>query len=155
MFDIFVYLFENYVHAGACPESDQLARKLSAAGFEDEDISEALEWLNGLRETASAASVVAAPSEDSIRVYAPEEEARIDTECRGFLLFLENAGVLEAPTRELIIERALALSSFNLNLHRLKVIVLMVLWQQDRALDTLILDELLADEDDEDYTAFQ
>ena len=33
MFDILVYLFESYIHADACPESDQLARKLSAAGF--------------------------------------------------------------------------------------------------------------------------
>ncbi len=155
MFDILVYLFENYVHAGACPESDQLARKLSAAGFEDEDISEALEWLSGLREPSAAASVIAAPHEGSIRLYAAEEEARIDAGCRGFLLFLENAGVLDAATRELIIERSLALSSFNLNLHRLKVIVLMVLWQKDHPLDTLILDELLAEEDDEETFAFQ
>lgn len=155
MFDIFVYLFENYVHAGACPESDQLARKLSAAGFDDEDISEALQWINGLRETARSAWVIAAPGEQSVRVYAPEEEACIDIECRGFLFFLENAGVLDASTRELIIECALALSNVRLNLHRLKVIVLMVLWQQDQTLDTLILNELLADEDDEDATVFQ
>mgnify|MGYP001770310173 CR=1 FL=1 len=52
MFDILVYLFESYIHADACPESDQLARKLAAAGFEDEEISEALEWLAGLRRVA-------------------------------------------------------------------------------------------------------
>lgn len=155
MFDILVYLFENYVHAGACPESDQLARKLSAAGFEDDDISEALEWLSGLREPSERASVFATPREGSIRLYAADEEARIDADCRGFLLFLENAKVLDATTRELIIERAMALSSLNLNLHRLKVIVLMVLWQQDHPLDTLILDELLTEEDDEDTFAFQ
>ena len=50
MFDILVYLFENYVHADACPEPAQLARKLTAAGFEEEEISEALDWLSGLRQ---------------------------------------------------------------------------------------------------------
>ncbi|MFN3984594.1 MAG: DUF494 family protein [Rhodocyclaceae bacterium] len=155
MFDILVYLFENYVHAGACPESDQLARKLSAAGFEDEEISEALEWLSGLRDTSVAVSVVAAPSTGAIRLYAPEEEVQLNAECRGFLAFLESAGVLEPITRELIVERAMALTASHLNLHRFKVIVLMVLWQQDRPLDTLILDELLADEDDEDIPTLQ
>ena len=50
MFDILVYLFENYVHADACPEPAQLARKLTAAGFEEEEIAEALDWLSGLRQ---------------------------------------------------------------------------------------------------------
>ena len=53
MFDILVYLFESYIHADACPEPDQLTRKLSAAGFEQEEISEALEWLAGLRRVAA------------------------------------------------------------------------------------------------------
>lgn len=150
MFDILVYLFENYVHAAACPESDLLARKLSAAGFEHEDISEALEWLNGLRETAGTSVVHASPSAESVRIYPTEEAACLDTQCRGFLAFLESAGVLDAATRELIIDRALALDGFHLNLHRFKVIVLMVLWQQDYPLDTLILDELLVDEDDDE-----
>ena len=48
MFEILVYLFENYAHVDACPAPDQLARKLSAAGFEDEDISAALDWLSGI-----------------------------------------------------------------------------------------------------------
>jgi Smg protein len=155
MFDILVYLFENYVHPEACPESAQLARKLSAAGFEDEEISEALEWLSGLREAPLAPPALCTPRPDSIRIYAPEEQARLDADCRGFIAFLESAGVLDATMRELIIERALALSGFSLNLYRLKVIVLIVLWQQERPLDTLILDELLTGDDDFDGELLQ
>ena len=151
MFDILVYLFENYVRADACPESHHLARKLSAAGFEEEEISEALQWLSGLRETSAARPMISAPKADTIRLYAPEEEARLDVDCRGFVTFLESAGVLEPTMRELVIDRALALDGFNLNLYRLKVIVLIVMWQQDRPLDTLILDELLTGEEDEEY----
>jgi len=152
MFDILVYLFENYVHAAACPESEQLARKLSAAGFEDDEITEALEWLSGLRGVSDRAPSAAAPRHDSIRIYTAEEQARLDASCRGFLAFLENAGALDAATRELIVERTLALNGFSVTLHRFKVIVLMVLWQLDRPLDGLILDELLTDEEDEDPT---
>jgi Smg protein len=150
MFDILVYLFENYVHAAACPASEQLARKLSAAGFEEDEISEALEWLAGLRQVSEVTLSPRPSRPGSIRVYAAEEQAHLDADCRGFLAFLENAGALDAVTRELIIERTLALSGFNVTLHRFKVIVLMVLWQQDRPLDGLILDELLTDEEDED-----
>lgn len=150
MFDILVYLFENYVHADACPESDQLARKLSAVGFEEEEISEALEWLNGLRQISSQHPGIA-PSSTATRFYADQELARISVECRGFLAFLENAGLVSAVSRELIIERAMALSDLALTLNRFKVIVLMVLWQQDAPMDSLILDELLTEDDEDDW----
>lgn len=147
MFDIFVYLFENYVHARACPGADQLARKLAAVGFEDDEISEALDWLHDLRQI-STQPLIAAPSAASLRIYSQEEQAQLDIECRSFISFLENAEMLDPATRELIIERAMALDGFRLSLHRFKVIVLMVLWQQECLDDTLMLDELLSDEDD-------
>lgn len=152
MFDILVYLFENYIHPTACPASDQLARKLSAVGFEDNEISEALEWLADLRQI-SVPPLLETPREGSLRVYAAEEEARLDAACRGFLCFLESAGIVDTAMRELIIERALALNGFNINLHRFKIIVLIVLWQQDRTPDSLVLDELLASEGDEAFTS--
>lgn len=148
MFDILVYLFESYIHANACPASDQLARKLSAAGFEDEEITEALDWLAGLRKLAASAQPSIPPRAGSIRLYADEECNRLNAECRGFLAFLESAGVLDAASRELIIERAVALDNFTINLNRLKVIVLMVLWQQEQPVDGLIIDELLSGDDD-------
>ncbi|MCC4114507.1 DUF494 domain-containing protein [Aromatoleum toluclasticum] len=149
MFDILVYLFENYVHATACPEIDQLARKLSAAGFEEDEITEALDWLSGLRSISDASPLATTPAPGAFRIYAAEEEARLGTECRGFLAFLENAGALDAGTREIIIERTLALNGVTASLARLKVIVLMVLWQRELPLDSLIVDELLGEEGEE------
>lgn len=149
MFDILVYLFENYVHADACPEGEQLARKLSAAGFEEDEIVEAMEWFSELRRNSDQVSPCG-QGNGAIRLFAPEELAHIGVECRGFLVFLENSGVLDGATRELIIERALALTEASLTLNRFKVIVLMVLWQQDAPMDSLILDELLSEEEDDD-----
>lgn len=150
MFDILVYLFENYMHADACPASDQLARKLSAVGFEEDEINEALEWLNGLRQISTQGPDLQ-PDNRSTRFYAQTELAHIDVACRGFLAFLENAGLVNAVSRELIIERAMALPDSALTLSRFKVIVLMVLWQQDAPMDSLILDELLTEDDEDDW----
>ena len=153
MFDILVYLFENYVHVRACPEGDQLMRKLSAAGFEEEEISEAMQWLEGLRQEPELPTI--SPNSTAVRVYAEQELGRLDADCRGFLGFLEHAGVLDALTRELIIERAMALPGHRLSRSRLKVIVLMVLWRQEQSIDTLILDELLTEEEDDLLPTYQ
>lgn len=144
MFDILVYLFEHYFHADTCPEPEQLALKLSAAGFEDEDISEALQWLDGLQAADSSLPPLIAPRCNSVRCYAVEEAGKLDPECQGFLVFLESAGVLDPHMRELILERAMALADHSVSLARLKIIVLMVLWSRHRAMDTLILEELLS-----------
>ena len=62
---------------------------------------------------------------------------------------LEQAKVLSADLRELVIERAMALPDDRLSLGRFKVIVLMVLWSQEQNLDTLIVEELLSDAEPE------
>ncbi|MBI4757348.1 MAG: DUF494 domain-containing protein [Betaproteobacteria bacterium] len=145
MFEIFVYLFENYYNPEACPAPDQLARKLSAAGFEEDEISDALEWLSGLAEASQSALAPVCCTSNSVRCFDEHETAKLGPQCRGFLLFLENAGVLNAASRELIIERAMALAARRVSLSRFKVIVLMVLWQRRQEMDTLILEELLSD----------
>lgn len=86
-----------------------------------------------------------------MRLYADDECARLSTECRGFLTFMGSSGVLDAASRELIIERAMALEGFSITLERFKVIVLMVLWQQEHPMDTLIVDELLTDDDEGEF----
>jgi Smg protein len=48
MFEVLVFVYENYWRGDACPELEQLGRKLSAAGFNVEDIQQALSWLDEL-----------------------------------------------------------------------------------------------------------
>lgn len=144
MIDILVYVFESYGYPEACPEPEQLARKLSAAGFEAEEIDSAIEWLSGLQRVAGSDSPRIERGNRSCRVYAGPELARLDTECRGFITFLEASGVLDPLGRERIIERAMAMPDVELTLAKLKVIVLMVLWQQQDNVDALIMEELLS-----------
>jgi Smg protein len=145
MIDILVFLFENYFHTEAYPDPDILARKLAAAGFEDDDINEALDWLNGLEQASESALPDALASSTSFRCYAAAEISKLDRDSRGFVQFLETAGVLNPLCREIILERAMALDAKLVTLDKIKVIVLMVLWTQRQSMSTLILEELLAD----------
>ncbi|HVL74488.1 MAG TPA: DUF494 domain-containing protein [Noviherbaspirillum sp.] len=151
MFDVLVYLYETYYRPEACPDSEALIKKLSAIGFEEEEISRALGWLTDLAQATSAvASGEDQPvaSSSGMRVYAQRELDVFGTEAVGFLQFLESAKVIDSVQREIIIERALAASDEAVSLDKLKVIVLMVLWSQGKEPDGLIFDELFLDDED-------
>ena len=143
MYDILVYLFEHCQQNDLAYDRERVARKLSAAGFEDSDISEALHWLAGVR--APQADFAKLPdTRTSFRAYAPRELAKLDAGCRGFLLTLERSGILDARNRELVIERCLAASGEALTLDQLKLIVLMVLWNQQTPTSRLLAEDLFS-----------
>ncbi len=143
MYDILVYLFENCQQADVALDRAGVAKKLSAAGFEDADISEALHWLAGVRVTQPEFSRLP-DSRSTFRAFAARELAKLDAHCRGFLLTLETSGILSPQTRELVIERALAASGDALSLDQLKLIVLMVLWNQQLPTSRLVAEDLFA-----------
>ena len=143
MFDVLVYLYENYWRPDACPDHAQLTRKLSAVGFENEEIEEALSWLDGLATAGQSHTGVQA--ELSMRVFTVAEQDHLGEECLGFISFLESAGVLPQPMRETVIDRAMAISGGPVPLEDLKIIVLMVFWSLGEEPDALILDELFVD----------
>ena len=145
MFEVLVYLYENYYRPDACPDAGTLAKKLSAAGFEGDEINNALSWLSGLATVTQTTVPVAYAESSSFRVYVDQEYERLGAESIGFLSFLESAGVLNPLLREVVIERALATDQRPVSLESLKVIVLMVFWSQGEEPDALILEELLED----------
>jgi Smg protein len=152
MFEVLVFVYENYWRGDACPQWEHLGRKLSAVGLEQGEIQEALVWLSGLSlatrgsEQPLAAGLPApdgqAPSASSMRVYSVDEQNRMGPQCLGFLHFLDAAQALAAPMREVVIERAMASNSTVLDLDDLKIIVLMVYWSFGQEPDALVLDEL-------------
>ena len=142
MFEILMYLFESYFDAGSYPDPDKLERKLSAAGFEDEDISEALTWLSALQQQ-NPDSYPATLEHTGQRYFAELEQKFISYEARNFLIFAEQQHLVSAIEREMIIDRAVALRQENLALDKLKLIMLMVLWNRHEDLDPLLIEELL------------
>jgi Smg protein len=148
MFEVLVYVYEHYWRGDACPELQQLERKLSAQGFEPEEIHDALVWLDGLNFAAqnapgtdlSPAPLAASPA--SLRVYSPAEQEHMGAECLGFISFLAGSGVLPPTMREIVIDRAMAAPGGPVPLDDLKIIVLMVYWSFGQQPDALVLDEL-------------
>ncbi|MBB3224540.1 DUF494 family protein [Pseudoduganella umbonata] len=152
MFDILVYLYETYYRPDACPEPAALAKKLSAVGFDDVEISEALVWLNDLTEMAGEMAGVESAStaaSTGTRFYVEEEQDVLGTQAIGFIAFLESARVLSPLQREIVIERALALEESPVNLGKLKIIVLMLLWSQGKEPDALMFDDLFGSDEEQ------
>ncbi len=164
MYEVLVFVYENYWGGQACPDRELLGRKLSTAGFAREEIQQALAWLDGLH---TAARGLLTPSENereprdlglahlaptwpaspgALRVYTAQELDHLGPECIGCIRFLEDAGALPPELREVVIDRALAIPEAPLDLDDLKIIVLMVYWGIGAEPDVLILDELCDDE---------
>lgn len=151
MYDILVYLFENYYTPQSCPRADVLASKLAAVGFEHDDIDDALRWLKELANTTEQCLVLApigAHSGPSPRIYTPQEYNALGGEAIGFIMFLENSGALSPALREILIACAQATHEVPLNLAEIKVLALMVLWSQEAEVDHLIFEELLTNDDE-------
>ena len=126
--DVLRYLFEQYMDVDSEPHPDRasLHSDLCDAGFSHREIHKALKWLEGLTERRDAAPMVANMGA-AMRIYTDKEMDRIHVQGRGLLLFLEQCGILDLDTRELVIDRVMALEAQDIDLEELKWVVLMVL----------------------------
>lgn len=132
MFDVLMYLFETYIHneVEMRVDQDKLTDDLADAGFHQDDIYNALNWLEKLADLQDGEGKAVALDTDplALRIYTDEECQTLDTQCRGFLLFLEQIQVLNFETREMVIDRVMALDAAEVDLEDLKWVILMVLF---------------------------
>jgi Smg protein len=133
--DVLLYLFEHYFTEDAdlvrdhdSLRSGPLFDELGQAGFSPAEINKAFEWLDAL--ATQRPSAAAPRANGPTRIYFGPELDKLDVDCRGFLLFLEQRGILDAGQRELVLDRAMALDQDELDLDDLKWVVLMVLFNQ-------------------------
>ncbi len=117
LIDVLIFIYENYMDADNQPQ-DQilLEEELAKAGFSTEEIHKAFDWLDELAWRQGSLT--------------DQEQQRLDLETRGMLLYLEQIGILDAASRELVIERAMALDTEDLTADDVKWIVLLVLLNQ-------------------------
>lgn len=129
MVDVLIYLFENYMAGEDSPPADQheLEQELAQAGFGGAEIAQALVWLDELAGRMAGSQGTVVPSGGSMRIYAEAEQRKIDPEGRGLLMFLERSGILDPLSRELVVDRALAIRQASVSVEELKWIVLLVL----------------------------
>ncbi len=132
--DVLLYLFETYSdqeppdYRPGAADQDFMLEELLKAGFGEPEVDSALDWLDGLGETSAPFAGV--PGDRSIRVYNEVELRRLDLECRGYLLYLEQIGILSPAQREVVIDRLMALGSGTVDKEQVKWVVLMVLFAQ-------------------------
>ncbi len=128
IFDVLIYLFENYLEddMDLLPDSEGIKTELLQAGFEQTEVNSAFNWLEALTEQNNIKPSISS----AFRIFCLQEEIKLDIECRNFLLFLEHSGILTATTREIVIDRAMAIDNEVLSLDELKWTVLLVLLNQ-------------------------
>lgn len=133
VFDVLMYLFENYMDEDPEISQDQeaLTSELTRVGFPRGEIRKAFSWLEGLsnlRQQDGSCSAQRVPG--AVRYYSEREKARLSAECRGFMFAMEQRGVLDACAREMVIDRVMALESEEIEIEQLKWIILLVLFNQ-------------------------
>ena len=126
--DVLMYLFESFIDSDDEPEPNrnELKEDLARAGFGDREIDRALDWLDGLNATVTST----APRSAAVRIFDHNETERLDARARGYLLNLEQIGILQPAQRELVIDRLLALDNEEIDVEQTKWVVMMVLFSQ-------------------------
>ncbi len=128
IFDVLIFLFENYFDDDIepLPICAEIKTELLQAGFQQTEVNNAFDWLETLTEQTN----IKLGNTSAFRIFCHQEEIKLNLECRNFLLFLEHSNILSANTREIVIDRAMAIENTSLTLEELKWTVLMVLLSQ-------------------------
>jgi Smg protein len=129
--DVLMYLFETYSQQEHDEATDHsvLRQELLKAGFGEPVVDRALTWLEDLRQDPDR-PFPTAPAGHSVRLYNPVELQRLNTECRGYLMYLEQANILTPLSREVVIDRLMALGAGEIDVEQVKWVALMVLFSQ-------------------------
>ncbi|MCK4492756.1 MAG: DUF494 domain-containing protein [Methylococcales bacterium] len=127
MFDVLIYLFENYLddHVDLTPHRSIIKTKLLDQGFSFLLIDAAFLWLESLSDPRQDSCHL-----QSFRIFSIAEKHHLNIACRNLLISLELSGILSPDYREIVIDRAMILENETITLDELKWIVLLVLLSQ-------------------------
>lgn len=149
MFEILMFLFENYMNGSVAlsVDNDTVVTELEKIGFDRYEIGRALDWLDGLNQFQLTFQTDVKITSNALRYYLPEEMERLGQEGVGVLMHLEQIGIMDPTTREIVIDRLMALDSKEIDLGRIKWVVLMALFNQPdkKTALSLLQDMILAD----------
>ncbi len=147
--DVLMFLFEQYLgeDSDVIDESDHMQLRLEEVGFENQEIDQAFDWLEDLATIRDDDSY--APLQvGSMRIFSDEEKDLLNEDSLGFIIYLEQSGILTPTTRELVLDRVIALDH-PLTIEQLKWIVMIVLHThpgEENAyawMESLVFDEIV------------
>ena len=150
MFEIIMYLFESYIQVDQTMELDaqEVTDELMQEGFQKNDITKALAWLDNLANmhNQDPQSRTISEQETSTRIYNKIELHQISLESRSYISYLEEAKILTSHTREMVIDCVMSLDGAELILEDLKWLILMVLFNDPISEDAFLqLESMLMD----------
>ncbi len=126
--DVLTYMFESYFEeADAVFNRETLLEELVEIGFDHGDVEKAFNWLADLP-TSNDDLEIKSPGHESMRVYNSLELKKLDLDCQGYLLELEQIGILTTASRELVIDRVMALETDAIDIEQLRWVCLIVLY---------------------------
>ena len=130
--DVLMFLFEHYMDEDTevNPDKQELLDELTQAGFATVDINKAFSWLEGLSDLQESKLEQNGQNIKSVRIFTEQEKKKFSKDSIGFLIFLDNIGAFDENIREMIIDRAMALESPEIDLEDLKWVMLLVLFNQ-------------------------
>ena len=147
--DVLMFLFERYLgeENESMDERDYMHSRLEEMGFHNQEIDQAFDWLEDLASIQDDENF-APLKHNSVRIFSAEEKTMLGDEGLGFIIYLEQTGILTPVTRELVLDRVMALGH-ELDSEQLKWITMIVLHTQPGEenayawLETLVFDDVV------------
>jgi Smg protein len=131
--DVLMFLLDSCSEEGALDDEDrdELTGQLASMGFAEGQIDHAFDWLQSLAEDDDAdGDDCPAWSDQALRAFSPTEQYRLSLEARGFLMTLAQNPMIDKPSLERVIDRAMALDVDAIDLEDIKWITMMVLYNR-------------------------
>jgi Smg protein len=150
VFEVIMFLFDHYLNAEVelLLDGENLGDELEDAGFTAAEINKAFAWLSALAEACKASAGLIEHRARSVRIFTEEEQNKLDPACLDFMIKLDNARVLAAQTREIIIESAMAIEVEILTLQQFKRIITLVLLNSAKQTEKVKGVELFMEEEE-------
>lgn len=147
--DVLMFLFEQYLgeENDNIDERIHMQSRLEEVGFDHQEIDQAFDWLEDLA-TIRDDQDLTPLQQKSMRVFSEEEKDILDEDCLGFIMYLEQSDILTPVTRELVLDRVIALDQ-PLTMEQLKWITMIVLHThpgEENAsawMESLVFDEIV------------
>jgi Smg protein len=137
-------MFENYLSSQNKLDFNNMSLELEAAGFDNDEIKDAFDWFTQLKVMSDKVPLkLKSRSKPKLRIYTANEKEKVSSDALGFLIFLEQAQVLNDFEREIIIDRSMALNQNFISIDEIRWIVMMTLWNNGKENDYLFVEDAL------------
>ncbi len=144
MLNVLMYLFKNHMENNCRLKGNprKLTVELELLGFERATINKAFNWIADLT-VLQVNLKQRPPHRHSVRIFSREEHKKIDKDSQGFIISLQELGILSSSVRELVIAQIMQLDGEKIGVSQVKWVTLMVLFNQPDQRDSLLCMEHL------------